>query len=90
MTISNLFNPSSIAIVGASAATEKWGYFLAKHALIGKKERPVYLVNRSAMDYPRSTILLVARSITGNAGICRSVRPGRRMRSGYRAGVTNG
>jgi acyl-CoA synthetase (NDP forming) len=42
-----LFDPRSVAIVGASATSGKWGYWLSKGALEGKDRRAVYLVNRS-------------------------------------------
>lgn len=42
-----LFDPSSVAVVGASDDPVKWGYGLARGALRGADRRPVYLVNRS-------------------------------------------
>ncbi|MGW0828362.1 acetate--CoA ligase family protein [Streptomyces sp. NPDC002845] len=48
--IEALFNPRSIAIVGASDDPEKYGNWLAVRAVVGA--RPVHLVNRS-----RSTVL---------------------------------
>jgi acyl-CoA synthetase (NDP forming) len=42
-----LFNPRSVAILGASNDPAKWGNRLALGALRGEKERPVYLVNRN-------------------------------------------
>lgn len=41
-----LFDPRSIAIVGASTDPLKWGYGLARGALKGAHRRDVYLVNR--------------------------------------------
>ena len=41
-----LFDPGSVAIVGASANRQKWGYWLARGALAGRDRREVYLVNR--------------------------------------------
>lgn len=41
-----LFDPRSVAVVGASADPMKWGYGLARGALRGAGRRPVYLVNR--------------------------------------------
>ena len=43
--ISGFFNPSSVAVVGASAKPEKWGHYIAKHSLLGSDQRPCYLVN---------------------------------------------
>src|SRR5262249_58192011 len=44
--LSRLFDPRSIAIVGASANPAKWGHWLSRSALLGKHRRAVYLVNR--------------------------------------------
>jgi acyl-CoA synthetase (NDP forming) len=41
-----LFDPRSVAVVGASAVPGKWGYLLAEGALRGESRRSVYLVNR--------------------------------------------
>ncbi|MEV6050978.1 acetate--CoA ligase family protein [Streptomyces sp. NPDC052107] len=41
-----LFDPASVAVVGASAQPGKWGYWLAKGALAGRRRRAVHLVNR--------------------------------------------
>ncbi|MER7400095.1 CoA-binding protein, partial [Streptomyces sp. NPDC000151] len=41
-----LFDPRSVAVVGASANPEKWGYWLASGALAGRGRRAVHLVNR--------------------------------------------
>ncbi|MFG2791723.1 acetate--CoA ligase family protein [Streptomyces sp. NPDC048419] len=40
-----LFDPASVAVVGASDNPEKWGYWLAKGALAGRGRRDVHLVN---------------------------------------------
>ncbi|MET9531057.1 acetate--CoA ligase family protein [Streptomyces sp. NPDC006649] len=41
-----LFDPESVAVVGASDRPEKWGYWLASGALAGRHRRTVHLVNR--------------------------------------------
>lgn len=41
-----LFDPASVAIVGASDDPVKWGYAVARQALRGADRRPVHLVNR--------------------------------------------
>ncbi|MFG3368883.1 acetate--CoA ligase family protein [Streptomyces sp. NPDC090032] len=41
-----LFDPRSVAVVGASDNPEKWGYWLASGALSGRDRRAVHLVNR--------------------------------------------
>lgn len=42
-----LFDPRSVAIVGASAIHAKWGHWIARGALGGERRRDVFLVNRS-------------------------------------------
>jgi acetate---CoA ligase (ADP-forming) len=42
-----LFDPASVAILGASADPAKWGHWLARGALRGSDRRPVYLINRN-------------------------------------------
>jgi acetate---CoA ligase (ADP-forming) len=46
--LSALFEPDSVAIVGASDDPVKWGNWLARGALRGEQRRRVYLVNRRA------------------------------------------
>ncbi len=41
-----LYDPRSVAVVGASADTSKWGGDIAARLVRGAGERPVYLVNR--------------------------------------------
>jgi acetate---CoA ligase (ADP-forming) len=45
-----LFDPRSLAILGASSIPTKWGYWLARSALKGVTRRHVYLVNRGGKD----------------------------------------
>ena len=42
-----LFDPRSVAVVGASNDTAKWGHWLSRGALLGEHRRSVYLVNRA-------------------------------------------
>ncbi|HEY3070134.1 MAG TPA: acetate--CoA ligase family protein [Gaiellaceae bacterium] len=42
-----LFDPRSVAIVGASGTPGKWGHWLARGALEAEQRRTVYLVNRN-------------------------------------------
>jgi acetate---CoA ligase (ADP-forming) len=42
-----LFDPRSVAVVGASNTPGKWGYWLGSGALLGEDRRSVYLVNRN-------------------------------------------
>jgi acetate---CoA ligase (ADP-forming) len=44
--LSALFEPESVAVVGASDDPEKWGNWLARGALRGASRRAVHLVNR--------------------------------------------
>ncbi|MFI8823351.1 acetate--CoA ligase family protein [Streptomyces sp. NPDC053431] len=46
MSLDALFDPRSVAVVGASADPAKWGYWLASGALAGRARRTVHLVNR--------------------------------------------
>jgi acyl-CoA synthetase (NDP forming) len=41
-----LYDPASVAVVGASDNPAKWGYWLASGALSGRDRRAVHLVNR--------------------------------------------
>ncbi|HXY80368.1 MAG TPA: acetate--CoA ligase family protein [Gaiellaceae bacterium] len=45
--LSSLFEPRSLAVVGASNDPAKWGQWLARGAVRGEHRRAVYLVNRS-------------------------------------------
>ena len=42
-----LFEPRSVAVVGASNDPAKWGQWLARGALLGERRRRVFLVNRN-------------------------------------------
>jgi acetate---CoA ligase (ADP-forming) len=44
--LSALFDPRSVAVLGASATPGKWGFWLARGAVKGDGRRPVFLVNR--------------------------------------------
>jgi acetate---CoA ligase (ADP-forming) len=73
-----LFDPRSVAIVGASDNRQKWGYWLARGALAGQDRRQVYLVNRrgttvlgtrswpSLADLPHPPELVVVATPPGN------------------------
>ena len=45
-----LYDPESIAILGASDTPGKWGFWLARNALQSKDRRRVHLVNRSGRE----------------------------------------
>ena len=42
-----LFDPRSVAVVGASADPSKWGHWIAAGALRGAHRREVWLVNKN-------------------------------------------
>ncbi|MEZ0069332.1 acyl-CoA synthetase (NDP forming) [Streptacidiphilus sp. MAP12-20] len=44
--LSALWDPASVAVVGASSNPAKWGYWLASGALEGRHRRAVHLVNQ--------------------------------------------
>src|SRR5947209_13841293 len=46
--ITALFDPASVAVVGASDDTRKWGNWLAQGALRCEARRPAFLVNHRA------------------------------------------
>jgi acyl-CoA synthetase (NDP forming) len=48
--VAALFDPASVAVVGASEDPRKWGNWLASGALRGEPRRPAYLVNHRATD----------------------------------------
>ncbi|HKD98543.1 MAG TPA: acetate--CoA ligase family protein [Micromonosporaceae bacterium] len=59
-TLDALFDPASVAIVGASDDRTKWGYSVAAQALRAGDRRPVHLVNRrggSILGRPAATSL---------------------------------
>jgi acetate---CoA ligase (ADP-forming) len=62
-----LFDPRSLAILGASATPSKWGYWLARSALKGVTRRSVFLVNRGGKD------ILGQRTYTSLADVPRPV-----------------
>jgi len=45
-----LFDPVSIAVIGASEDPRKWGNWLARRALRGERRRTVHLVNRAGSE----------------------------------------
>jgi acetate---CoA ligase (ADP-forming) len=44
--LSALFDPRSVAVLGASAVPGKWGFWLARGAIKGEGRRSVFLINR--------------------------------------------
>ena len=56
--LSTLLAPRSVAIVGASADTAKWGYGISRQALSSESDRPLHLVNRGG------SVILGKQSVT--------------------------
>ena len=61
-----LFDPRSVAVVGASSDPAKWGHILSRRALESGSSRPVALVNRSGTEVlGRSTYRTLAEAREG-------------------------
>jgi acyl-CoA synthetase (NDP forming) len=68
-----LFDPASVAIVGASDDSAKWGHHLARQALSAASDRPVHLVNRrggTVLGRPSITSLRDAEGGADLVAIC--------------------
>ena len=63
-----LFDPRSVAILGASNDPLKWGFGLARGALRGAERRAVYLVNRNGGEVLGQHRLPIAGRASGRAG----------------------
>ena len=66
-TLAALFNPRSIAVVGASDDPAKWGNWIAHNALKGAHRREVYLVNRRGGALAGQPIYPSLRDLPGSA-----------------------
>jgi acyl-CoA synthetase (NDP forming) len=62
-----LFDPRSIAVVGASNDPATWGHVLAQGALRGERRRDVYLVNRNGSEILGRASLRSLRDLPGPA-----------------------
>ena len=58
-----LFDPRSIAVVGASDDPRKWGHWLALRALRGEHRRAVHLVNRGGAEVLAEALIRLDGSI---------------------------
>ena len=47
-TWEKLFNPSSVAIVGASNAIGKWGYIIPMNIVLGDYQGELYMINQKS------------------------------------------
>jgi len=64
-----LFDPSSVAVVGASDDPRKWGNWLARGALRGEGRRPAYLVNQRADTVLGRPAYASLAALTGGADL---------------------
>ena len=48
--LDSLFNPQSIAVIGASNDPVKWGHDVAARILMNPGNREIYMVNKSASE----------------------------------------
>ena len=71
-----LFDPSSLAIVGASDDPAKWGNWLAHNALRGAHRRTVYLVNRRGGTVAGQPLYASVRDLPEARGDGRARRAG--------------
>ncbi len=62
-----LFDPRSIAVVGASDDSRKWGHWLALRALRGEHRRQVHLVNRGGGEVLRRPACRSLAELPGEA-----------------------
>jgi len=64
-----LFAPRSVAILGASADSSKWGHALSKHLLGGGSDAEIHLVNRNGTSVlGRPTLRSLAEARIANGG----------------------
>ncbi|HEX5498134.1 MAG TPA: CoA-binding protein, partial [Thermomicrobiales bacterium] len=95
-----LFDPQTLAVVGASNDPAKWGNWIALNALRGKRRRAVYLVNRrggeiggepvyaSLADLPTSPemVVLAVPAASFDAAVDEALAAGARMLVAITAG----
>ena len=49
--LEEMFQPRSVAILGASRAPQKWGHVAAKQLIEGGFEGEIYLINPSSSEF---------------------------------------
>jgi len=64
-----LFDPRSIAVVGASDDTSKWGYNLARQAIAHDNGRTIHLVNRKGGTVQGRVALTNLREVDGQVDL---------------------
>ncbi len=67
--IDGMWDPEVVTVVGASADTSKWGWFLARGALRGAGRRTVHLVNRRGVDVEGVPTVRSLEEIDGPLGL---------------------
>lgn len=67
--LDGLWDPEVVTVVGASADTSKWGWFLARGALRGAGRRTVHLVNRRGVVVEGVATARSLAEITGPLGL---------------------
>lgn len=67
--LDGLWDPEVVTVVGASADTSKWGWFLARGALRGAGRRTVHLVNRRGVEVEGVPTLRSLAEIPGPVGL---------------------
>ncbi len=67
--LADLWDPEVVTVVGASADTSKWGWFLARGALRGASRRRVHLVNRRGGDIEGVASVRSLSEIEGPLGL---------------------
>lgn len=67
--LSALFDPRSVAVVGASDDTAKWGYMLARQLLAHDDGRTVHLVNRNGGMVQGRPALTSLREVDGGVDL---------------------
>lgn len=67
--LDGIWDPEVVTVVGASADTSKWGWFLARGALRGAGRRTVHLVNRRGVDVEGVPTVRSLAEIDGPLGL---------------------
>jgi len=75
LTLKAIFEPESIAVIGASATPGKWGYTILKNLLSNGFPGPVYAVNPKATDILEQTCYPSVLDIPGHVDLAVIVVP---------------
>ncbi len=85
-----LFAPRSIAVAGASANPESWGYWLAQAAIEGADRRPVHLVNPRGGELFGRPLRASLRELDGEADLVVVAVPERALEDTVEAALEAG